>query len=89
MRQAARTDGNQAEIVSALRVVGAKVHCTHQAGSGMPDLLVCFDGKLYLMEVKTPRGRLTDEQKEFMQDFPVVVVRSITDALRCIGVMET
>ena len=89
MREIARTDGNQAEIVSALRVVNAKVHDCHQYGGGFPDLLVCFDDKLYLMEVKTPRGRLTDEQKEFMQDFPVVVVRSITDALRAIGVMET
>jgi hypothetical protein len=88
MREIARVDGNQAEIVSALRVVGAHVHSLHQVGGGCPDLLVCFDGKLYLMEVKASKGRLTDEQKEFMQHFPVSVVRTITDALRAIGVME-
>ena len=58
MRRAARTDANQAEIVAALRGVGASVQPLHAVGQGCPDLLVgkdnvqtalslvCFDDEL-------------------------------------------
>lgn len=40
MRKAARTDGNQQAIVSALREAGASVEILAQCGKGVPDLLV-------------------------------------------------
>ena len=52
MRRAARADSNQAEIVDALRKVGASVQPIHTVGGGVPDLLVGFRGQNYLFEVK-------------------------------------
>ncbi|MDE1179473.1 hypothetical protein [Paraburkholderia sp.] len=67
MRRAARVDGNQAEIVSALRAVGASVTPTHQLGGGFPDLVVGFRRRSILFEVKDPKQplskrKLTDDE---------------------------
>jgi hypothetical protein len=40
MRRAARTDGNQGEIVAGLRQAGCSVLLLYQVGQGCPDLLV-------------------------------------------------
>jgi hypothetical protein len=45
-------DRNQAEIVDALRKIGATVQPLHAVGAGCPDLLVGFHGTNYLIEVK-------------------------------------
>lgn len=52
MRRAAKVDANQAEIVAALRKVGASVTPIHMVGNGCPDLLVGFRGRTVVMEVK-------------------------------------
>jgi len=62
MRRAARVDANQAEIVEALRSVGAAVQSLAAVGRGVPDLLVGFRGKLYLLEVKMPGEKLTPRE---------------------------
>lgn len=67
MRRAARTDGNQTEIVSALRAIGASVSPTHTIGSGFPDLVVGFRKRSVLFEVKDPKQppnkrKLTDDE---------------------------
>lgn len=58
-RRAARRDENEAEIVTALEAVGASV--TRISEDGVPDLLVGFRGRTYLLEIKLPltaRGAL-------------------------------
>lgn len=52
MRRAAKVDRNHAEVVAALRGVGASVQSLAAVGSGCPDLLVGHRGKNYLFEVK-------------------------------------
>lgn len=52
MRRAARVDSNQKEIVEYLRKKGATVQPLHTVGRGCPDLLVGYNGKNYLCEVK-------------------------------------
>lgn len=52
MRRAARIDANQQEIVKALQQLGASVAPLSTVGSGMPDLLVGYRGKNFLLEVK-------------------------------------
>ncbi len=47
-----KTDANQKEIVAALRAYGATVHDASAMGQGFPDLVVGFDGKNYLIEIK-------------------------------------
>jgi hypothetical protein len=88
MRQVARVDANQGDIVNALRHVGAGVVLLHQLGHGVPDLLCGFRGRTVLIECKTEQGRLTDDQYQFLQLWPgeVHVVQSAEEALRVMGV---
>jgi len=84
-------DANQADIVSALRRVGAHVCDLSAAGKGIPDLIVYFRGELRFLELKDgskpPSARkLTPAQKAFHAVFPVTVVTSPYEALRAIGI---
>lgn len=83
----ARTDANQKEIVAALRSVGATVQSLAPVGHGVPDLLVGFRGATYLIEVKTPTGKLTPDQIRWHGDWRGGVGICITadDALTYIG----
>lgn len=87
MRCAARVDRNQAEVVQALRKVGASVQLLHQVGGGCPDIGVGFRGHTYLLEIKAEGGRLTEDEREWHQQWRghVAVVYSVGDALRVIG----
>jgi hypothetical protein len=80
-----RTDANQADIIDALRQVGAECRSVAALGSGMGDVLVCFRRRLILMEIKTQRGTLTPDQIAFHRRWPVAVVRNVDDALNAIG----
>ena len=66
MRRAARTDSNQEEIVKALRAVGATVQSLAGVGHGVPDLLVGYQGKTILMEVKD--GNKSPSHRELTPD---------------------
>lgn len=91
MRLRARTDAGHKAIVQALRKVGCGVLDLSRAGHGCPDLLVKTHipmTRLILMEVKEPNGKLTPDQKNFIDEWPeVVVVRSVTEALEAVGVI--
>lgn len=82
---AKRVDENQADIVQALRQAGRLVQDLHAVGRGVPDLLVCApSGRLVLLEVKAPGGRLNERERlwhELWARAPVVVVRTIEEAL--------
>ena len=66
MRLAARTDANHAAVVRALRQVGASVLDLSRVGQGCPDLLVGYQGKNFLVEVKaTAKKKLTKDQVRF------------------------
>jgi Holliday junction resolvase len=90
MRLAARTDTNQAEIVSGLRKLGIGVVCLHMVGKNVPDLLVGFRGHNYLFEVKSERGKLSKGQQKFMDTWPgqAAVIRDVMDALRELGAID-
>jgi len=77
----AKADATQPEIMKALRDAGCLVESLHRVGGGVPDLLVCRNGRLYLVECKTAGGKLNPEQVKFQQDgWPVTVLRSAEDA---------
>lgn len=81
-RRAARRDANEAEVIKALRKVGAQVYVV-----GLPvDLLVAHRGVNHLVEVKDEHGRLTKAQEEFMAWWPVPVhvVRSPAEAVAAV-----
>ena len=83
---AKRTDGNHAEIRQAMRDAGCKVFDLSGAGKGAPDTIVFnpTTGRLWLVEIKMPNGKLTPPQVDFHRDFPVHIVRSVEDAMELI-----
>lgn len=96
MRRAAKVDRNQAEIVRALRSVGATVQPLHGVGQGCPDLLAGFRGQNYLLEVKDGKAaqsdrKLTPAQVEWHGGWKgsVAIVETINDAIAAIQCRET
>ena len=62
MRRKARVDTNQREIVNFARHHGCTVAHLHAVGKGIPDLLIGYRGRNYLVEVKSSEnGALTKE----------------------------
>jgi hypothetical protein len=94
--RAARIDANHEQVVSALRAAGASVQSLAGVGKGVPDLLVGFQGKTLLMEVKDGRKtpserRLTDDQIRWHGAWnggPLAIVDGVDAALRMLGVMK-
>lgn len=89
-------DKTEAPIVRALRAVGASVSCL-DGEEGLPDLLVGYQGRTVLMEVKTPRsatgkgvrGRISEGQEVWHGSWrgaPVFVVTSVPEALTVLGI---
>ena len=77
-----------------LRRVGATVHRISE--KGVPDLLVGFEGRTYLLEVKLPLGakggksgrELTEDQQDFFNTWrglAPAIVRDVDEALKAIG----
>lgn len=94
MRRAARIDANHRAIVDLFRSCGARVLSLAPMGHGCPDLLVNVDGKLALVEVKDgakkPSARqLTPDEAAFAQDWPVIVVKDDTDALKVLDALRS
>lgn len=84
-----RVDDNQSAIVLGLRRAGYRVEVLSRLGKGVPDLLVGKpSGQLALVEVKNGREGLTDDERQWHQHwhrFPVLVARSLAEALELLG----
>lgn len=96
MRRAAKVDANQAEIVAALRAVGATVQPLHAVGQGCPDLLVGYRGQNYLLEVKDgskpPSARkLTPDQVSWHDTWRgrAAVVASVDEAFAAVAIISS
>ena len=94
MRKAARIDGNQVEIVAALRRAGCTVTSLSSLGNGVPDILVGRHGVNYLLEIKDgskppSRQRLTDMEAQWLEAWrgSASVVNSVEAALAAVGVI--
>jgi len=84
-----RQDANQAEIVQALRSVGATVFDTSAVGRGFPDIVVGFKGHNFFMEIKSgDKAKLTDAESDFIAYWwgTVNIVRTPNEALQTIGI---
>lgn len=98
MRRAARVDGNQAEIVAALRAVGAEWIPTSADPRSGCDGFVAYRGKLWPVEIKDPaqpesKRALTENERKTREKLERVgvrynVVETREDALRLIGAMR-
>ena len=89
-RHARAIDGNQGEIVKALRAAGYEVRDMHKAGYGVFDLLVRRGAFRCWVEVKQAGGAFTDDEHEFMDwaPGPFRVVWSAQDAVDKLSVLE-
>jgi hypothetical protein len=67
MRSHPRTDKNHAEIVAAFRHAKCQVQSLASIGGGCPDLLVGIAGHSVLVEIKSPQGKLTPDQKTWIE----------------------
>lgn len=93
MKTAARKDSNHAEIVKALRAIGAHVQDVSQLKNCF-DILVGYRGRLFIMEVKDgekpPSARkLTDGELKCKTDFERVgvtyhIVLSVEQAIEIV-----
>lgn len=85
-----RSDDNQPAIVLALREIGANVAILSAVGHGVPDLLVGWAGRNYLLEVKNRTGRgtkLTPDEADFHRDWRGQVA-IVTDAYEALEVIQ-
>jgi len=87
-RRAAKRDKNEREIIDSLVSVGATVEQISK--KGVADLLVGYDSKNYLMEVKGPKGKLTKDEEQWFSKWNgnVQIVRTPEEALLIIGVVS-
>ena len=93
-RRAARVDANQSAIVAKLRKVpGVTVQHLHMVGQGVPDILVGWMGKNYLMEIKDgdkppSKRKLTPDERKWIARWAgqVCVVNNYEDALIALGI---
>lgn len=88
-RYAAKRDGNEDEIKTALRAAGCQVYALNE--ENIPDLLVGYRGETVLIEVKTRKGKLSDGQRAFFEDWRggrLLVARSADEALRALGLID-
>ena len=78
-----RVDANQAEIVQALRGIGATVQHLHMVGKGCPDIMCGYRGHVWLYEIKTKSGKLTDDEKRWHDEWRgrVFVIRNAQQAI--------
>lgn len=86
MRRAAKRDIAEPDIVATLRNVGCSV--TQLSGEDIPDLLVGYRKRTYLLEVKTGTAPLKPGQRRWhdgWEGHPVALVRNAREALDAIG----
>jgi len=87
--RAKRVDGNQAGIVMALRnIPGISVQHLHTVGSGCPDLLVGFEGRNYLFEIKTTAGKLNSHQESWHKSWQGSV-HTVTNVQDILAILNT
>ena len=84
-------DRNEKPIAQALQQAGAIVW--RLSAADLPDLLVGWQGRLILLEVKSAKGKLEPGQERFHAtaralNLPCYVVRSVAEALECLGITD-
>jgi len=88
-----RRDANQREIVDDLRGLGFFVLDLADVGGDVLDIFVCGhigggEWRWLAVEIKTPAGRLTDNQKLFFEtwpDAPAIIAQCTEDVLEWYG----
>lgn len=82
-----KVDSNQAQIIADLKKIGVSVLNLSRVGGGCPDILVGWQGKNILIEIKTAKGNLNDSQIEFFKEWKgsKFVCKSINEIIEIIN----
>lgn len=82
-----KVDSNQAQIIADLKKIGVSVLNLSRVGGGCPDILVGWQGKNILIEIKTAKGNLNDSQIEFFEQCKGLkfVCKSINEIIEIIN----
>lgn len=82
-----KVDSNQAQIIADLKKIGVSVLNLSRVGGGCPDILVGWQGKNILIEIKTAKGNLNDLQIEFFEQWKgqKFVCKSINEIIEIIN----
>jgi hypothetical protein len=85
-RKFGKPDRNQADIVTALRKIGAGVMITSGNGQGEPDLIVGWQCRNVALEIKMPGEKLTAAEEIFKRTWPgeYHVVDSVQKAIQAV-----
>ena len=75
-----RRDANEPQIRAALHAVGARTWPI--SGKDLPDLLVWFGGREFVMEIKSDRGKHRKDEAHVGVPWPVVT--SVDEAMAVI-----
>lgn len=89
MRRAAKVDANHVAIVAAFRAAGAVVLSLASLGKGVPDLLVSKGRWCRLVEVKTAKGKLTDDQVAFWFKWKGPEIHTVRSEAEAVALVET
>lgn len=90
MRRAACRDSTEADIIDALRKVGALVETLDKW-----DLQVFYRGRLFMLDAKTPHGKArrfktqSSQERLVREGWPLIFVRDAEEALRAIGAIAS
>lgn len=78
-----KTDDNQKLIVKTFKKLGFSVFDLSAVGKGFPDLIVAKNNQNYLIEVKTPKGKLNQKQVDFIDYWQadVYIIRSPNEVI--------
>lgn len=79
----ARRDSNERPIIDVFQAAG--FHVDQINGKGITDLLLSKQGRMWLVEIKRPKAKLTAAQVKWRQQFqgpPPAVVRSVDEAIQ-------
>jgi hypothetical protein len=80
-------------LLKSLGIFHWKNHGGPMGAKGVSDILGCYQGRMLAIEVKTDRGRLSDDQQRFIDNVNAAgglafVARSIDDVIVSLGVQD-
>lgn len=78
-----KRDSNHGELVGVFRNCGCSVLDLGMVGNGCPDVCVGFMGETHLVEFKSEKGKLTEDQRQFVDRWrgDHFIVRSAEEAI--------
>ncbi len=83
-RRHGKRDAKHVQIRTELRDLGIPVLDIANIGNGAPDLLLLAHGMLFLVEIKSPGGKLTPDEIEFCARWPVIIAQTTEEVIKAV-----